>query len=171
MILTHVAACSSNRVMGVNGGLPWDIPEDMQFFKDTTKGHVMIMGRKTFDSFKGRALPNRYHIVITRDPSSHHFPSSEKSPVVFVKSLEEAMAHARPLTSQWGDEVFIIGGGEIYRQSLPVTDKVLLTLIHREFQGDIFYPEIDEKIFTLTARRDVNGEIPFSFLTYTKKKD
>lgn len=169
MILTQVAACASNRVMGAAGGLPWDLPEDMKFFRDTTKGHVMIMGRKTFDSFKGRALPNRYHIVITRDPKAFSFPSTHKSPVVFVQSLEEAIEHAKPLTSTWGEEVFIIGGGEIYRQSLKVSDKVLLTLIHQDFEGDTFFPEIDEQVFTLTERKEVSGNIPFSFLTYVRK--
>ena len=171
MILTHVVACSENRVIGTQGGLPWDIPEDMKFFRDTTKGHVMIMGRKTFDSFNGRALPNRYHIVVTRDPSKQKFESTEKSPVVFVASLKEATELASTLTSTWGDEVFIIGGGEIYKQAFEqnLTDKIYLTLIHREFAGDTLYPEIDEKVFTLTERRDVESPIPFSFLTYLKK--
>ncbi|QDK44210.1 dihydrofolate reductase [Bdellovibrio sp. HCB185ZH] len=171
MILTHIVACSENRVIGTQGGLPWDLPEDMKFFRDTTKGHIMIMGRKTFDSFNGKALPNRYHIVVTRDPSKQSFQSTEKSPVVFVSSLEEAVAHARPLTAQWGDEVFIIGGGEIYKQAFAknLTDKVYLTLIHREFPGDTYYPEIDQNLFNLTERRDVELPIPFSFLTYLKK--
>lgn len=170
MILTHVVACSQNRVIGTQGGLPWELPEDMKFFRDTTKGHIMIMGRKTFDSFNGKALPNRYHIVITRDPSKHKFNAPATSPVVFVSSLEEAVAHAKPLTSQWGEEVFVIGGGEIYKQAFEknLTDKVYLTLIHREFHGDTHYPEIDEKVFRLTERRDVELPIPFSFLTYMK---
>lgn len=169
MILTHIAACSQNRVIGTQGGLPWELPEDMKFFRDTTKGHVMIMGRKTFDSFNGRALPNRYHIVITREPAKYSFPSSESSPVVFVESLEAAIDHAKPLTAKWGDEVFIIGGGEIYKQALPVTDKIYLTMIHQEFKGDTYYPEIDENIFSLTNRRDIREPIPFSFLTYLRK--
>lgn len=169
MTLTHIVACSENRIIGTQGGLPWELPEDMKFFRDTTKGHIMIMGRKTFDSFNGRALPHRYHIVVTRDPSKHSFAHSETSPVVFVGSLEEALAHARPLTSKWGEEVFIIGGGEIYKQSLPFTDKVYLTLIHKEFPGDTDYPKIDESLFTLTQRRDVSLPIPFSFLTYLRK--
>ncbi|MEK2689983.1 dihydrofolate reductase [Bdellovibrio sp. GT3] len=171
MILTQIAACSENRIIGTQGGLPWELPEDMKFFRDTTKGHIMIMGRKTFDSFNGKALPNRYHIVVTRDPSKFSFPSTEKSPVVFVSSLEEAVEHARPLTAHWGEEVFIIGGGEIYKQAFvkDLTDKVYLTLIHREFPGDTHYPEIDESVFKLTERRDVSLPIPFSFLTYLKK--
>lgn len=168
MILTHIAACSKNRVIGSQGGLPWDLPEDMKFFRDTTKGHIMIMGRKTFDSFNGKALPNRVHIVVTRNPAAHSFPQSEKNPVHFVSSLEEAIELAKPLTATWGDEVFIIGGGEIYTQSMPFTDKIFLTLIDRQFSGDTLYPSIDDKEFELTARRDVSGEIPFSFLTYQR---
>lgn len=169
MILTHVVACSENRVIGTQGGLPWNLPEDMKFFRDTTKGHIMIMGRKTFESFNGRALPNRYHIVITRDAAKQNFPSTESSPVVFVSSIDEAIKHAAPLTAKWGEEVFVIGGGEIYKQIMDKTDKIYLTLIHQEFAGDTYYPEIDEKVFTLTNRRDVESPVPFSFLTYLRK--
>jgi dihydrofolate reductase len=171
VIVTQVAACASNRVIGVQGDLPWNLPEDMKFFRDTTKGHIMIMGRKTFDSFHGKALPNRYHIVITRTPPSVNNFSTEKSPVVFVTSIEKALNLARTLTTLWGDEVFVIGGGEIYRQAMPYTDKIYLTTIHRDFPGDTTFPEIPEPEFTVTAKRDVEGEIPFSFLTYTRKKD
>ena len=171
MIVTQIAACASNRVIGVQGDLPWDIPEDMKFFRDTTKGHVMIMGRKTFDSFNGKPLPNRYHIVITRTPPLMNPFNSEKSPVVFVDSLEKALQLARRLTGQWGEEIFIIGGGEIYKQSLPFADKIYLTTIHKEFKGDTVFPEVSPSEFDLTAKRDVQGEIPFSFLTYTRKKN
>lgn len=169
MILTHIVACSKNHVIGTQGDLPWSLPEDMKFFRETTKGHIMIMGRKTFDSFKGKALPNRYHIVITRNPSKHQFQSSETSPVVFVSSLDEAIQKAKGLTTQWGEEVFIIGGGEIYRQSLPIANKLLVTLIQQEFDGDTYYPEIDENVFRLTEKRDVELPIPFSFLTYLRR--
>lgn len=169
MILTHIVACSENRVIGTQGALPWHLPEDMKFFRETTKGHIMIMGRKTFESFNGRALPNRYHIVITRDPSKHKFQAPETSPVVFVSSIDEAIEHAKPLTEKWGEEVFIIGGGEIYNQVMNKTDKIYLTLIHKQFEGDTYYPEIDEKVFNLTARQDVESSVPFSFLTYLRK--
>lgn len=169
MILTHVAACSKNRVIGSQGGLPWSIPEDMKFFRETTKGHIMIMGRKTFDSFEGKALPNRYHIVISRQADQLNFDSSSKSPVVFVKSIDEAIAHAQPLTEKWGPEVFIIGGGEIYKQSLHKTDKIYLSLVDREFPGDTFYPELDNKQFALVDQRPVQAEIPFTILTYINK--
>lgn len=169
MILTHVVACSKNRVIGTAGGLPWSIPEDMKFFRDTTKGHIMIMGRKTFDSFNGKALPNRYHIVITRQADHMTFESSPSSPVVFVKSIEAAIEHARPLTQQWGDEVFVIGGGEIYKQALNHTDKIYLSLVDREFAGDTYYPELDEKSFALVEQRPVNASIPFTILTYINR--
>jgi dihydrofolate reductase len=169
MILTHIVACSKNHVIGTEGDLPWSLPEDMKFFRETTKGHIMIMGRKTFDSFKGRALPHRYHIVITRDPSKREFPASASNPVVFVGSLEEALEKARPLTAQWGEEVFVIGGGEIYRQSMPHAHKLLVTLIDREFDGDTYYPEIDDKVFKLTEKKEVAVPIPFSFLTYLRR--
>ena len=166
MIVTHIAACSENRVIGQAGDLPWNIPEDMKFFRDTTKGHIIIMGRKTFDSFKGRLLPKRYHIVITRTPQPRQ--ESESSPVVYVKDLEAAFAEAKAVAKQWPEEVFIIGGGEIYRQSMPFTDRIYLTLIHRHFAGDTLYPQVDEHQFKLVARRDVQVPIPFSFLTYEK---
>lgn len=168
MILTHVTACSENLVIGVNGGLPWNIPEDMKFFRDTTRNHVMIMGRKTFDSFLGKPLPNRYHIVITRDASSLKFQADEQSPVSAAKSVEEAVALAKTLTEQWGEEVFIIGGGEIYKQTMGITDKIYLTVIHQKFQGDTYYPQVNEKEFNLVKKSDRTEPVPFSFLTYLR---
>ena len=170
MILTHMTACSENRVIGTQGGLPWELPEDMKFFRDQTKNHVMIMGRKTFDSFGGKPLPNRYHIVITRDPSSLKYQANEKSPVHVVKSVEEAVQFAKGLTSQWGDEVFIIGGGEIYKQTMSIVDKIFLTVIHREFSGDTYYPEVSAQDFDLVNKSDRTDPMPFSFLTYLRKK-
>lgn len=169
MILTQIAACSANNVIGTEGDLPWSLPEDMKFFRDTTKGHIMIMGRKTFDSFKGRALPNRVHIVITRNAEQMTFESTPTAPVYFVKSIDAALELAKTQTAQWGEEVFIIGGGEIYKQSLPFCDKILLTRIHQSYDGDTYFPEIDEHLFTLTDRQDRSAPVPFSFLTYVRK--
>lgn len=165
MILTHVAAMSQNRVIGTQNTLPWNIPEDLKFFRETTKGHIMIMGRKTFDSIGAKPLPQRFHIVITRQDLQSTHPL-----VRYVKTLDEALEVARPLTAQWGEEVFIVGGGEIYRQSMEVTDKIYLTLIHKHFEGDTLYPEISSDKFQLTAKTDKTDPIPFSFLTYEKKK-
>jgi dihydrofolate reductase len=170
MILTHITACSENHVIGTHGGLPWDLPEDMKFFRDTTKNSVMIMGRKTFDSFGGKPLPNRYHIVITRDADSLKYQASEKSPVRAAGSVQEAIDFARGLTAQWGDEVFIIGGGEIYKQTMNIVDKIYLTVIHRQFQGDTYYPEVSAQDFELVNKSDRSDPLPFSFLTFLRKK-
>src|SRR5437868_5593634 len=164
MILTHVTAMSQTHVIGSQNKLPWNIPEDLKFFRDTTKGHIMIMGRKTFDSIGAKPLPQRYHIVITRQELVSTNPL-----VKYVKTLEEAVEAARPLTAQWGDEVFIVGGGEIYKQSMNITDKIYLTVIYKDFEGDTHYPEIPPA-FELVAKSDRTEPIPFSFLTYQKKK-
>ena|SRR5437868_6417247 len=164
MILTHVTAMSQNHVIGSQNKLPWNIPEDLKFFRDTTKGHIMIMGRKTFDSIGAKPLPQRFHIVITRQDIQSTHPL-----VKFVKTLDEAVEVARPLTPQWGDEVFIVGGGEIYKQSMNITDKIYLTVIHQDFEGDTYYPEVPLDKFELTNKSDRTEPVPFSFLTYTKK--
>jgi dihydrofolate reductase len=163
MILTHVTAMSENRVIGAANTLPWSLPEDMKFFRDTTKGHAMIMGRKTFESFGAKPLPQRYHIVITRQDLRSEHPL-----VKYVKTLDEAVETARSLTAQWGEEVFIVGGGEIYSQSMNIVDKIYLTVIHRQFEGDTHYPEIPAG-FVLTSKSDRSEPVPFSFLTYERK--
>ncbi|RYZ88257.1 MAG: dihydrofolate reductase [Proteobacteria bacterium] len=122
------------------------------------------MGRKTFDSLGGKPLPQRLHIVITRQDLKSQDPS-----VVYVKTLREAIDHARPLTAQWGDEVFIAGGGEIYAQSMTITDKIYLTVIHQNYQGDTYYPEVPMELFELTEKSDRTDPVPFSFQTYVKK--
>jgi dihydrofolate reductase len=163
MILTHITAMSENRVIGAASTLPWSLPEDMKFFRDTTKGHIMIMGRKTFESFGGKPLPQRFHIVISRQDFKSDHPM-----VKYVKTLEEAVEVARPLTEKWGEEVFIAGGGEIYAQSMAITDKIYLTVIHKPFEGDTHYPEIPAD-FELTAKSDRTEPVPFSFLTYLRR--
>lgn len=164
MTLTHVTAMSQNRVIGAQNKLPWSIPEDLKFFRDTTKGHIMIMGRKTFDSIGAKPLPQRFHIVITRQELQSKHPL-----VKYVKTLDEALKVATPLTAQWGEEVFIVGGGEIYKQSMDITDKIYLTVIYQDFEGDTYYPEVSLDKFKLTAKSDRIEPVPFSFLTYEKK--
>jgi len=173
MILSAIAAMAKNRVIGVNNGLPWNIPEDMKFFRDMTKGHVMIMGRKTFESFGGKPLPNRFHIVITRN-QGYRF---EDPTVEVVSDLKSAMELAHMLTTKYqkkfGDEVFVIGGGEIYKQSMDVLDRIYLTVIEKDYSGDAKFPEFSEKDFHLTDKKDridPASQIPFSFRTYDRKK-
>lgn len=129
MKLSAIVAMTAERVIGKDGGLPWHLPEDLQFFKKTTTGHPIVMGRKTFDSI-GRPLPKRQNIVLTRDSEWHHEG---------VDTLHEADALAElPLCSP---EVFLIGGAEIYRLFLPRLDELIITHVHHPYPGDTFFPE------------------------------
>lgn len=133
MIISLVAAVSSNGVIGVNGGLPWRLPADLRFFKRLTTGHTIIMGRRTWDEIR-RPLPERRNIVVTRNPQAA-FPGAERAP-----DLASALASARAA----GDtEVFVIGGGEIYRQALPLADRMYLTEVHAGVEGDTWFPAWD----------------------------
>ena len=165
MILSHIVAVSSNDVIGVNNTLPWDIPEDMKFFREKTKGKALIMGRKTFESV-GHPLPHRLNVVITRQKN---YPSVAPN-VVVQPDLKSAIEHCASQVSKYGQEVFIIGGGEIFKDSMDIVDVIYLTRIHKEFPGDIKYPLVDEKKFTLAERRDRTEPVPFSFLTYVRRK-
>lgn len=170
MILSAIAAMAKNRVIGVDNKLPWSLPEDMKFFREKTKGHVMIMGRKTFDSFGGKPLPNRFHIVITRQ-ENYKF---EDPTVQVVHDLKSAIELAHMLTTKYkakfGEEVFVIGGGEIYKQSLDVLDRIYLTVIEKDFPGDAKFPEFSEEEFKLTEKSDRSEPLPFSFRTYERSR-
>ncbi len=159
---SHIVAASKNNVIGVNGELPWDIPEDMKFFRDKTKGKIIIMGRKTFESV-GHPLPKRLNLVITRQKDYQ-----AEGAVVF-KSLPAAMEFAKTKVSDYDNEIFVIGGGEIYKQSLDSMDTVYLTRIHKEIDGDAYYPDLSESDFELVQQEDRTEPVPFSFLTFRKK--
>lgn len=135
MILSQIVAVSENEVIGKNNSLLWNFPEDLRYFKKRTLGKIMILGRKTFDSI-GKPLPKRFHIVVTRTviDSSHE-------QVKYVGSLKEAysLAEKMTLTDQWPDEVMVVGGAQIYKESLPDTDFIYLTRIPGSYDGDSFY--------------------------------
>lgn len=135
MILSQILAVSENGVLGKDNKLLWHIPEDLAYFKKRTSGKILIMGRKTFDSL-GKPLPKRFHIVVTRTTkdSGHEL-------VKYVSSLKEAYTLADKLTlgGTWPDEVMIVGGGEIYKESLPDTDYIYITRIPGNFEGDTYY--------------------------------
>lgn len=142
-----------NRVIGKDNKLLWHIPDDLKRFKALTLGHPVILGRKTFESILsalGKPLPGRTNIVITRDAGYLH------EGALIVHSLEEALAKARELDRE---EVFIGGGTQIYEQALPYADKLYLTLIDDEKEGDSFFPPYEETFTKKTAeeRRDWNG--------------
>ena len=132
LIISAVVAMAENRVIGKNNQLPWHLPADLKHFKNITTGHPILMGRKTYESI-GKPLPNRTNIVITRD-QSYKAPGCE-----VVSSLEEAIALAATHQSQ---EIFIIGGAEVYRQLLPRIQRIYLTVVHHTFEGDVYFPEL-----------------------------
>ena len=166
MILSHIVAVAENDVIGVNNDLPWDIPEDMKFFRDKTKGKALIMGRKTFESV-GHPLPNRLSVIVTRQKDYH--PTGEGPTVVVKPDLKSAIEFCRSQVSKYGEEIFIIGGGEIFKESLPLVDVIYLTRIHKPFQGDIVYPKLDPREFVEVERRDRSEPVPFTFFTYARK--
>ncbi len=136
MSITLIVAASENNVIGREGGLPWHLPVDLRFFKQSTMGHVLIMGRRTWDSFSG-SLPGRRSIVLTRNGDL------ELEGAEVATSLEAAMDLAGE-----GD-VFIAGGGELYSMALPMADRILMTRVHADVEGDARFPVIDEGQWTL----------------------
>ena len=165
MTLSHIVAVSSNDVIGVNNTLPWNIPEDMKFFREKTKGKALIMGRKTFESV-GHPLPNRLNVIVTRQKG--YLVNSPN--VVVQPDLQSAIEYCQSQISKYGEEIFIIGGGEIFKESINLVDVIYLTRIHQEFPGDILYPHINETDFDLVERRERSEPVPFSFLTYKRRQ-
>ena len=142
--LVLIAALGANRAIGVDGGMPWHLPEDLAHFKETTMGGVLVMGRRTWDSI-GRALPGRTTIVITSDRDW------SAAGAVVVHSLGEALAVAGP------GEVFIAGGGEIYRQTIDLASALELTEIDVRPEAEVFFPEIDPDAWREVSRRSREG--------------
>lgn len=160
--ITHVVAVSENAVIGRDGDMPWKLSTDLKRFKALTMGKPVVMGRKTWDSI-GRPLPGRSNIVISR--RSDFLPEG----ATLVSSLEAALDTARA----FGPEICIIGGGEIYRQSMDLTDVIHLTRVESVIEGDTRYPEIDQDMFVLTDHeRPEQGEKDshaMRFETWTRK--
>src|SRR5258708_4028851 len=162
MKISLIAAMSSNRVIGINNTLPWKLSADLKRFKQLTMGHCLIMGRKTFESI-GRPLPGRTTVVMT------HQIAFNPPGVTVAHSIDEA------LQASSGDEVFIAGGGELFNQTLDLADRMYLTIIQKYFEGDAFFPEIDESdwIITFKEEHEPDDQFPnrFSFLDYERKND
>ena len=154
-VITLIAAMAENRVIGRDGKVPWHIPEDLRRFREVTMGHPLIVGRRTFESI-GRPLPGRTMIVLTRQV---HFRPPECQ---VARDLDEAIALAGET-----DEIFIAGGGTIYRQALPLADRVLLTLVPGVYEGDAFFPELPAD-FVEISREEVPGVPGYLFLTYER---
>lgn len=165
MILSQIAAMSRNRVIGKDNKLPWRLPEDLKFFKEKTKNKILIMGRKTFESLPS-LLPDRYHIVVSRTQIE-----SDEEDVIFVTSLDQALKKAEKMIaeSEWPEEVMICGGSEIYKQMLPQTDKIYLTVIDKDFEGDAYFPEFNLQDFKLVEETPRTEPLPFRFCTFARK--
>jgi dihydrofolate reductase len=133
-VIAMIVAAASNRVIGRNGGLPWRLPEDMKWFKARTAGRPLIMGRKTWESFPKRPLPGRTNIVVTRQAGFRADGG------VVTNTLSAAIDIA---TGEAPEEVMIIGGAELYRAALPLTERIYLTSVHGDFEGDTCFPELD----------------------------
>ncbi|HAT70411.1 MAG TPA: diacylglycerol kinase [Flavobacteriaceae bacterium] len=156
-----IAAAAENNALGKDGDLVWHLPDDFKRFKKLTTGHHIIMGRKTFESFP-KPLPNRTHIVITRNRDY------TKEGCIVVHNLEDALKIAEGDT-----QPFIIGGGEIYKLALNASEKIELTRVHDTFEADAFFPEIDlskwELINEEFHEKDERHSVSFTYLTYVKK--
>ena len=159
-LVTIIAAMSRNRVIGLDNALPWRLPRDLAFFMRSTMGHALLMGRRTFESLEG-PLRGRTIIVLSRRPKS--LPDG----VAQARSLEEGLRQVPA-----GQIPFIAGGAEVYRAALPVAEKMLLTLVHTELEGDTFFPPFDLSEWHLDRREDwpedARHRYPISFLEYRR---
>ncbi|RKL65475.1 dihydrofolate reductase [Salipaludibacillus neizhouensis] len=160
-MISMIAAMSENNVIGKDGKMPWHLPGDLQFFKQTTNGHSIVMGRKTFKSI-GRALPKRRNIVLTRNNDF----SAEGVEVINNFSEMDKLVKDE-------EEFFVIGGATIYEQLLPLADRLYITKIHETFEGDTFFPDIDDGQWEVVASKkgkvDETNSHAHTFLTYERK--
>ena len=160
--LSSIVAMAQNNVIGGDNKLLWHISEDLKHFKATTMGKPMIMGRKTFESFGGKPLPGRDHIVISRSPQA------DEERVFWVSSIDEAIAKAATLNDE---EVFITGGGEIYKQTLERIDRLYLTVVARDYDGDAIFPALNWDDWIKTEERPHDGDPSFTIYVLDKKTD
>lgn len=165
--LSIIVATARNRVIGKNNQLPWHLPQDLQYFKSKTTGKPVIMGRKTFESI-GRPLPNRTNIVITRNPD---WPRDD---VLVANNLADAIEKAKKVLNQQDKssmEAMIIGGAEIYKTALPLIDKIYLTLINRDVEGDAWFPVLSDEEWSLSqvTPGDANASELHEFRIYERK--
>lgn len=162
MIVSAIVATAKNRVIGKDNNIPWYLSADLKYFKRTTLNHHIIMGRKSFQSI-GRPLPKRTNVVVTRDP---FFVASN---CLIASSIEEALNLAY---DNGETEAFIIGGGQIYKQSMPLWDKLYLTEVDLEIEGDVFFPEINKQEWQLISselhQADEKNEYDYTFKVFER---
>jgi dihydrofolate reductase len=162
-MISFIVAMDENRVIGKNNGLPWHLPEDLKFFKRVTMGHPIAMGRKTHESI-GRVLPGRENIVISRQED---FQAGE---CTVFHSVNEFVNYCRKKKS----EIFVIGGAEIFKETFPYADRLYITLIHEQFEGDTFFPEYPECEWKLVSNeqgiRNEKNPYHYEFRIYQRKE-
>ena len=159
MLISLIVAMASNRVIGDRGDIPWKIPGEQKMFKEITLGHAVIMGRKTYESLI-RPLPERTNIVVTRQ-------TDYKAPgCIIAQDLDRAIKSVATGES----EAFIIGGGQLYHETIPVADRIYVTLIPRKIPGDTFFPKISDANFEIIKSEYIDGPEPYHFYIYERVK-
>ena len=160
-MISIIVAMGKNNVIGYENKMPWHLPRDLQYFKEKTTGHTIVMGRKTFESL-GRVLPNRKHVVLTRREID--FPEE----VAVINDIQKVI----DLSSDLEEELFVIGGGNIYDQFLPYADRLYVTLIEEEFKGDVYFPTIPLDEFKEVSRekgiKDERNQYDYYFIQYDR---
>ena len=163
--ISHVVALSNNNVIGVNNSLPWNLKTDLAHFKNYTSNKIIVMGRKTYESI-GRPLPNRINLIVSNT-------IKEINGAELFKSTEDAINKAKELCINKNlDEIIIIGGGYLFRDTLSITNKLVLTKVDCDIEGDVFYPDVDlnewEKLSSEHFTKDLDNDYDFTVITYEK---
>jgi dihydrofolate reductase len=167
MIISLIVAASTNNAIGKDNKMLWHLPNDMKYFKNTTWGMPVVMGRKTFDALAGEPLPGRFNFVITRQKDWH----SRREGVKVAAGLDEALRLAEATDCK---ETFVIGGGQIYAEAMPVAGRIYMTRVHGVIDGDTYFPPIDEKDWRLLSNHDFPADDKhawsYSFQLWERKK-
>lgn len=173
-MISIISAIAKNKVIGSKNGLPWHLPADFKYFKEKTAGKVLIMGLNTFKSIGEKPLPNRKHVILCDNPD-YKVPGDNKD-CFLVSSIEMALEVAKELSVKQGnDEIMICGGAFVYKQFLPLVDRLYLTYIHQDFEGDTYFPEFNMAEWKEISRQDfepdpsnasgqVKNKWPYSFV-------
>jgi dihydrofolate reductase len=160
-MISFLVAMDQNRLIGSNNQLPWHLPEDLKFFKRITMGHPIVMGRKTYQSI-GKVLPGRENIVITR------VTGFDAKGCTILHSIEELLTYSNLLN----EEIFVIGGAEIFQQTFPYADRLYITFIAEEFAGDTYFPPFEEQEWSLTSAvkgiKDEKNPYEYEFRVYDR---
>jgi dihydrofolate reductase len=161
-MISIIVAISEDYGIGFRNGLLWHIPEDLKRFKKLTLGHTVIMGKKTWESLPKKPLPGRKNVVITDDPHEVF------KQAVTAYSIEDALDKCRN-----EDEIFIIGGGSVYRQFMPLAERLYITRVHKKARADIFFPIIDPDVWEPVEKEEYlkggNDDVPYSYIVYGRK--